>query len=105
MNVRRKSCASGAAVALTVLDVIERDKLVERAARPGGQLTDRLPRLRHRFDVVGDGRGRGLLQGMEFVKAAADALGATLGDTRSIELRLTALAQADHTEAGAHFGE
>ncbi|TDD46652.1 aspartate aminotransferase family protein [Nonomuraea terrae] len=69
-----------AAVALTVLDVIDRDKLVERAARLGGQLADRLLALRDRYEVVGDVRGRGLLQGVELVKdkkskAAADALG------------------------------
>lgn len=69
-----------AAVALTVLDVIRRDGLVERAARLGEQLDDRLLSLRDRYDVVGDVRGRGLLQGVELVrdkssKAPADALG------------------------------
>lgn len=69
-----------AAVGLTVLDVIERERLVERAARLGGQLTERLLALRERYDVVGDVRGRGLLQGIELVedkqtKAPADALG------------------------------
>ncbi|MDR7384806.1 aspartate aminotransferase family protein [Promicromonospora iranensis] len=69
-----------AAVGLTVLDVIERDHLVERAARLGKQLTERLLALRERYDMVGDVRGRGLLQGLELVqdkqsKAPADALG------------------------------
>ena len=69
-----------AAVGLTVLDVIEREHLVERAATLGGQLTDRLLALRDSYDVVGDVRGRGLLQGVELVKdkgskAPADALG------------------------------
>jgi 2,2-dialkylglycine decarboxylase (pyruvate) len=69
-----------AAVGLTVLDVIERERLVERAARLGGQLTERLLALRERYDVVGDVRGRGLLQGVELVqdkqsKTPADALG------------------------------
>jgi 2,2-dialkylglycine decarboxylase (pyruvate) len=69
-----------AAVALTVLDVIEREGLVERAARLGAQLADRLLALRDRYEVVGDVRGRGLLQGIELVtdkksKAPADALG------------------------------
>ncbi|MEV0890186.1 aspartate aminotransferase family protein [Promicromonospora sp. NPDC050262] len=69
-----------AAVGLTVLDVIEREGLVERAARLGEQLTERLLALRDAYDVVGDVRGRGLLQGVELVqdkvsKAPADALG------------------------------
>lgn len=69
-----------ASVALTVLDVIERDGLVARAARLGEQLTQRLHQLRDRFEVVGDIRGRGLLQGLELVldkktKTPADALG------------------------------
>ncbi|MFD6443729.1 aspartate aminotransferase family protein [Promicromonospora sp. NPDC060204] len=69
-----------AAVGLTVLDVIEREGLVERAARLGEQLTGRLHALRDAYDVVGDVRGRGLLQGVELVqdkvtKAPADALG------------------------------
>jgi 2,2-dialkylglycine decarboxylase (pyruvate) len=69
-----------ATVALTVLDVIERDDLVERAAKLGEQLTGRLLRLRDRYDVVGDVRGRGLLQGIELVtdkesKTPADTLG------------------------------
>ncbi|MBO0610903.1 aspartate aminotransferase family protein [Myceligenerans salitolerans] len=69
-----------ASVALTVLDVIERDGLVARAASLGEQLTERLLALRDEFEVVGDVRGRGLLQGIELVrdkesKAPADALG------------------------------
>jgi 2,2-dialkylglycine decarboxylase (pyruvate) len=70
-----------AAVALTVLTVVERDGLVDRAATLGKVLADRLAALRNRYDVVGDVRGRGLLQGIELVsdkvtKAPADDLGA-----------------------------
>ena len=69
-----------ATVALTVLDVVEREGLVERAARLGARLGERLARLRESFEVVGDVRGRGLLQGIELVtdkasRAPADALG------------------------------
>ncbi|GAB2487678.1 aspartate aminotransferase family protein [Promicromonospora xylanilytica] len=69
-----------AAVGLTVLDVIERERLVARAATLGEQLAARLESLRERYDVVGDVRGRGLLQGIELVqdkrsKTPADALG------------------------------
>ncbi|QWF77780.1 aspartate aminotransferase family protein [Amycolatopsis sp. CA-230715] len=69
-----------ASVALTVLDVLARDGLVERAQVLGKELADRLLELRDRFEVVGDVRGRGLLQGIELVadkesKAPADRLG------------------------------
>jgi 2,2-dialkylglycine decarboxylase (pyruvate) len=69
-----------ARVALTVLDVIERDNLVRRAAKLGDELGARLADLRERYDVVGDVRGRGLLQGLELVldkasKTPADDLG------------------------------
>jgi 2,2-dialkylglycine decarboxylase (pyruvate) len=69
-----------ASVALTVLDVVERDGLVERAGRLGAVLSGRLADLRTRHEHVGDVRGRGLLQGIELVqdkasKAPADRLG------------------------------
>lgn len=69
-----------AAVAVTVLDVVERDGLVERARTLGKILGDRLRELRDAYEVVGDVRGRGLLQGIELVenkatKAPADSLG------------------------------
>jgi 2,2-dialkylglycine decarboxylase (pyruvate) len=69
-----------AAVGATVLKVIQRDGLVERAAGLGGQLSQRLVELRERFEIVGDVRGRGLLQGLELVtdkrsKTPADAVG------------------------------
>ena len=70
-----------AAVALTVLTVVERDGLVQRAAQLGRTLGVGLARLCERYEQVGDIRGRGLLQGLELVadkttKAPADALGA-----------------------------
>jgi 2,2-dialkylglycine decarboxylase (pyruvate) len=72
-----------ASVALTVLTVIERDGLVKRAELLGAQLTERLLDLRDRYEVVGDVRGRGLLQGIELVtdkqlKTPADALGSAV---------------------------
>jgi 2,2-dialkylglycine decarboxylase (pyruvate) len=70
-----------AAVASTVLTVVERDGLVERAARLGRHLGSRLAALEERHEQVGDVRGRGLLQGIELVtdkvgKAPAEDLGA-----------------------------
>jgi 2,2-dialkylglycine decarboxylase (pyruvate) len=70
-----------AAVGNTVLDIIERDGLERRAAELGGRLRRGLLALQERHDVVGDVRGRGLLQGLELVtdrvsKTGADRLGA-----------------------------
>jgi 2,2-dialkylglycine decarboxylase (pyruvate) len=69
-----------AAVALTVLEVVERDGLVDRARALGTVLSERLGELRDRHENVGDVRGRGLLQGIELVqdkasRAPADRLG------------------------------
>jgi 2,2-dialkylglycine decarboxylase (pyruvate) len=70
-----------AAVALTVLTVVDREHLVARAEQLGRRLTERLNDFRDRYEQVGDVRGRGLLQGLELVldktsKAPADRLGA-----------------------------
>lgn len=72
-----------AAVASTVLTVVERDGLVDRAAQLGRHLGSRLTALRDEHEQVGDVRGRGLLQGLELVadkvsKAPADDLGARI---------------------------
>ncbi|RZM74689.1 aspartate aminotransferase family protein [Leptolyngbya iicbica] len=69
-----------AAIGLTVLEVLLRDQLVQRAESAGRQLRQGLEALRAEFDCVGDVRGRGLLLGLEIVrdkesKAAAPELG------------------------------
>ncbi|MBZ7926699.1 aspartate aminotransferase family protein [Ensifer adhaerens] len=56
-----------AAVGVTVLDVIERDGLVEQAIARGERLREGLQSLQQRFECVGDIRGRGLLLGLEVV--------------------------------------
>ncbi|MFJ8652743.1 aspartate aminotransferase family protein [Streptomyces rochei] len=73
-----------AAVGNTVLDVLVRDRLDERARVLGAALRDGLDKLAARHDVVGDVRGRGLLLGMELVgddvlgTGGADRLGAAV---------------------------
>lgn len=81
-----------AAVGLTVLDVVERDGLVERSAVLGARLHAGLRDLQTRHPAVGDVRGHGLLQGLELVadpvtKEPADALGAAV-TRRCLELGL-----------------
>ncbi|WP_229827389.1 aspartate aminotransferase family protein [Klenkia taihuensis] len=70
-----------AAVGTTVLDVLERDRLDVRAAQLGARLGAGLRALAEEHEVVGDVRGRGLLQGLELVvdratKQGSDVLGA-----------------------------
>ncbi|CDX30573.1 2,2-dialkylglycine decarboxylase [Mesorhizobium sp. ORS 3359] len=57
-----------AAVGLAVLDVVEEEKLVERARSMGAKLFAGLSSLKQRYECVGDVRGRGLLLGVEIVK-------------------------------------
>jgi 2,2-dialkylglycine decarboxylase (pyruvate) len=56
-----------AAVGVTVLDVVERDGLVEQAVTRGERLREGLITLMQRFECIGDVRGRGLLRGVEIV--------------------------------------
>jgi 2,2-dialkylglycine decarboxylase (pyruvate) len=81
-----------AAVGNTVLDVLERDRLDERALHLGGVLRRGLDRIAERHHVVGDVRGRGLLVGVELVvdrdtKESSDELGAAV-TRRCLELGL-----------------
>ncbi|HEX6473609.1 MAG TPA: aminotransferase class III-fold pyridoxal phosphate-dependent enzyme, partial [Candidatus Limnocylindria bacterium] len=54
--------------ALTVLDVIEDERLVENAAEVGGWLRDALASLAASKAAIGDVRGRGLMLGVELVE-------------------------------------
>ena len=56
-----------AAVGNTVLDVLIRDRLDERARELGDRLQGGLLELAERHKVIGDVRGRGLLVGLELV--------------------------------------
>ncbi|WP_119391769.1 aspartate aminotransferase family protein [Taklimakanibacter lacteus] len=74
-----------AAVGLTVLDVVEDEKLVDKARRAGDRLRQELLALQQRYDCIGDVRGRGLLIGMEIVserkgKQPAFELGSRIGE-------------------------
>ena len=72
-----------AAVGLKVLEIVVRDRLVQRAAAAGARLERGLRSLGERFGCIGDVRGRGLLLGMEIVadrqsKQPAAELGAAI---------------------------
>ncbi|WP_319530482.1 aspartate aminotransferase family protein [uncultured Cohaesibacter sp.] len=74
-----------AAVGVTVLDVVARDGLQQKARERGQRLKDGLLALQQRFECIGDVRGRGLLLGLEVVsdrqtKAPGFELGARIMD-------------------------
>ena len=60
-----------ASVGLAVLEVLRRDRLVERALAMGRRLEAGLRDLHRRYELIGDVRGRGLLWGVELVKDRA----------------------------------
>jgi 4-aminobutyrate aminotransferase len=53
--------------ALTTIEIIEEEALVDNAARIGALALDRLREMRQRHRLIGDVRGRGLLLGIELV--------------------------------------
>lgn len=72
-----------AAVGLKVLEIVERDGLVDRARVSGKRLALGLRTLQERHECMGDVRGRGLLLGVEIVqdrssKQPAPVLGAAI---------------------------
>jgi alanine-glyoxylate transaminase / (R)-3-amino-2-methylpropionate-pyruvate transaminase len=54
--------------ALATIEVIEREDLAHNAKVTGDYLREKLMGLQERFDTIGDVRGMGLMQGIEFVK-------------------------------------
>jgi 2,2-dialkylglycine decarboxylase (pyruvate) len=81
-----------AAVGNTVLDVLQQEQMDVRARDLGEYLRAGLLQIQDRHPVVGDVRGRGLMQGIELVvdretKVGSDALGAQV-TRRCLELGL-----------------
>lgn len=58
-----------ARAALTTIEIIEEEKLVENAAHVGSTALERLLDMKQRLPLIGDVRGRGLLLGIELVKS------------------------------------
>ncbi len=77
-----------AAAALAVLDVIERDGLLERSRKLGEGIMERLRDLQQRHEVVGDVRGRGIH---------------VLGDLRKRVVNRRSAAQAFVAEGGTNL--
>ena len=58
----------GAAAALAVLEIIEKEKLLDRTQKLGRKSIKRLREMQDEYDIIGDTRGLGLMLAHEFVK-------------------------------------
>tara|TARA_A100001037_G_scaffold123998_1_gene112639 strand:+ start:15 stop:425 length:411 start_codon:yes stop_codon:yes gene_type:complete len=58
----------GTSAALKNIEILENEKLVFNAKIRGEQLKKGLNELKNKLKIIGDVRGVGLLQGLEFVK-------------------------------------
>jgi 4-aminobutyrate aminotransferase len=63
------------AAALATLDVLQGEKLVENSARVGAHLAKRLDELKEEHAGIGDRRGLGLMQAVEFVQPGTKGVG------------------------------
>ncbi|OQU96571.1 Fungal specific transcription factor domain-containing protein [Cladophialophora immunda] len=82
-----------AAVGCKVLDIVQRDGLVQAARDRGHQLREGLLRLKSQYWCIGELRGRGLLQGIEIIadpitKAQSSELGLAIS-TEALKLGLS----------------
>jgi 4-aminobutyrate aminotransferase len=85
--------AVAAAAAVATLQVILEENLVENARLRGDQLQSGLQRLQQRFERIGNVRGRGLMQGVEFTASdgTPDAAAALAVQQAAIEQDLLTL--------------
>jgi 4-aminobutyrate aminotransferase len=54
--------------AKAVIDVIEKERLMENATRQGAHMMTRLKEMQEKYPIIGDVRGKGLMIGVEIVK-------------------------------------
>jgi 4-aminobutyrate aminotransferase-like enzyme len=82
-----------AAVGCKVLEIVQRDNIVQRSRDRGAQLRRGLERLRDKYWCIGELRGRGLLQGMQILDdPSTSRKSAQLGlaiSTKALELGLS----------------
>ncbi|PEQ14072.1 aspartate aminotransferase family protein [Novosphingobium sp. PC22D] len=77
-----------AAVALKVLEVIRRDRLIDNARMLSSRLLRGLQTLMQKHPCIGDVRGRGLLLGIEFVPYAGQSATAITSKVTEVALEL-----------------
>tara|TARA_Y100001970_G_scaffold76747_3_gene97490 strand:- start:8840 stop:10219 length:1380 start_codon:yes stop_codon:yes gene_type:complete len=59
---------AGAAAALANLKIVEENDLVQNAKLRGLQISEKLIEMKEKYKIIGDVRGVGLIQGIEFVE-------------------------------------
>ena len=59
--------AVSCAAALKTIEIMEREKLADRALEIGSKVTARYEAMKEKYDVIGDVRGLGAMIGLEFV--------------------------------------
>jgi adenosylmethionine-8-amino-7-oxononanoate aminotransferase len=79
------------AVALAVLEYIEKQDLVKNSNHIGNYLRDKLMRLKSAFPFIGDVRGKGLLLGLEMVEDNSTKY--PFAQEKAVTTRLVELAQ------------
>ncbi len=57
----------GAMAALTTLEILEEEKLLQKVTRDSIEICNAMTGLKNKYDLIGDVRGRGLLWGIELV--------------------------------------
>ncbi|MFC1950266.1 aspartate aminotransferase family protein [Chloroflexota bacterium] len=60
--------AVSCAASLANIDFLEREKIAEKATRKGKFLLERLERMKEKYPIIGDVRGKGLMIGIELIK-------------------------------------
>jgi 4-aminobutyrate aminotransferase len=91
--------AVACAALIAVIDTLQRERLVERAARLGEDVLRRARGWQEVAPVLGDVRGRGLMVGLEFVRngrPAADAVARIRADALRRGLLLLSCGTADN---------
>jgi putrescine aminotransferase len=79
------------AVGVRNVEIIEREGLVERAARVGPYFLARLREIGDRYDCVGEVRGLGMMTGIEFVLDRATRAEAAPGERIAVKVSRQAL--------------
>jgi ethanolamine-phosphate phospho-lyase len=54
--------------AIAVIDIIEKEKLMENARNVGAYLLQKLKEIGERYEIIGDVRGRGLFIGIDIIR-------------------------------------
>ena len=78
----------GAAAALAVLDIIEKENLAKRARDLGAQFTQHFKELSRQYEVIGDIRGPGLFIGVDFVEDRKTKIPATAACRKAWEFAI-----------------